>query len=253
MLLVDDDETFRERLGRLRDRGFEVCTAASVDEAAAETTPRVRRRRPPHARQGMDASRAEARRRRDPLRRADRLRQHRHGRRGGAPRRGQLHPAADGRRRRGSRSTSGVRARSPGLPGAQGRPCGVGAHPAGPLRLRRNLRVRPSPRDPPPPPQRNPAPRPRARPELRSDLTRRATGKCCSHGQSRRAGSHDSSPCLYGGPVASGARDTHRVTPAWSAIGRSVGCGEGPRSPPILRIAAMYNVPSPPWITILPR
>ena len=34
MLLVDDDETFRERLGRaLRDRGFEVRTAASVDEA----------------------------------------------------------------------------------------------------------------------------------------------------------------------------------------------------------------------------
>lgn len=36
MLLVDDDETFRERLGRaLRDRGFEVRTAASVDEAVA--------------------------------------------------------------------------------------------------------------------------------------------------------------------------------------------------------------------------
>ena len=36
MLLVDDDETFRERLGRaLRDRGFEVRTAASVDEAVS--------------------------------------------------------------------------------------------------------------------------------------------------------------------------------------------------------------------------
>ena len=33
MLLVDDDETFRERLARaLRDRGFDVRTAASVDE-----------------------------------------------------------------------------------------------------------------------------------------------------------------------------------------------------------------------------
>ncbi|MEM9381873.1 MAG: response regulator [Planctomycetota bacterium] len=34
MLLVDDDETFRERLGRaLRERGFEVRTAGNVDEA----------------------------------------------------------------------------------------------------------------------------------------------------------------------------------------------------------------------------
>jgi two-component system response regulator RegA len=33
MLLVDDDETFRERLARaLRDRGFDVRTASSVDE-----------------------------------------------------------------------------------------------------------------------------------------------------------------------------------------------------------------------------
>lgn len=36
MLLVDDDETFRERLARaLRERGFDVRTAASVDEAVA--------------------------------------------------------------------------------------------------------------------------------------------------------------------------------------------------------------------------
>ncbi|MEM6571248.1 MAG: response regulator [Planctomycetota bacterium] len=34
MLLVDDDETFRERLARaLRERGFEVRTAGNVDEA----------------------------------------------------------------------------------------------------------------------------------------------------------------------------------------------------------------------------
>ena len=34
MLLVDDDETLRERLARaLRDRGFEVRTASGVDEA----------------------------------------------------------------------------------------------------------------------------------------------------------------------------------------------------------------------------
>lgn len=34
MLLVDDDETFRERMARaLRDRGFEVRTAESADEA----------------------------------------------------------------------------------------------------------------------------------------------------------------------------------------------------------------------------
>ena len=34
MLLVDDDETFRERLARaLRDRGFDVRTASGVDEA----------------------------------------------------------------------------------------------------------------------------------------------------------------------------------------------------------------------------
>ena len=33
MLLVDDDETFRERLARaLRGRGFDVRTASSVDE-----------------------------------------------------------------------------------------------------------------------------------------------------------------------------------------------------------------------------
>jgi two-component system response regulator RegA len=37
LLLVDDDEVFRERMGRaLRDRGFEVATAADHDSAIGE-------------------------------------------------------------------------------------------------------------------------------------------------------------------------------------------------------------------------
>ena len=54
LLLVDDDEVLRERLGRaLRERGFEVTTAAGRgggDRHRTPRRPRVRRRRPAHAR-----------------------------------------------------------------------------------------------------------------------------------------------------------------------------------------------------------
>ena len=60
MLLVDDDEVFRERLARaLRERGYEVVTAADDDEAlrgGARATRRLRGRRSAHA--GDDRARA---------------------------------------------------------------------------------------------------------------------------------------------------------------------------------------------------
>jgi len=130
MLIVDDDEIFRERLARaLRERGFEVRTAEGFDQAVALATSdspeyAVLDLRMPgkgglevlKALNGIDGgTRAiiltgQRHRRRHPLHHPHGLRRHRRRRGGRQARGGQLHPQARGRGRRG-RCLREVRAR----------------------------------------------------------------------------------------------------------------------------------------------
>src|ERR1041384_5982388 len=86
ILIVDDDETYRNRLARaFVDRGYDVRTAQDYDSAIALATSQEAGQERPGA--GQVAARDRSG---DPERGAHRLRQHRHRDRRGPARRGVL-------------------------------------------------------------------------------------------------------------------------------------------------------------------